>query len=157
MRGGPSLKGKGGLVGFRKTLKVQGRTGGFSKKATSKQPFSKSLSEGGFIPAQKTAAPLLAQTSDGPPSIQRSGLSTEQGGWYIPCPLRGKGLGKSGGAFFNGKEGRVDFRKNLRFKGGLVGFRRFKKLLLFFRILRKYFQAFKKPLLMLRRFFESLF
>ena len=73
MRGGPSLKGKGGLVGFRrslkvkgglvgfrKTLKVQGRTGGFSKKATSKQPFSKSLSEGGFIPAQKNAAPLLA-------------------------------------------------------------------------------------------------
>ena len=29
-----------------------------------------------------------------------------------------------GGAFFNGKEGRVDFRKSLRFKGGLVGFRR---------------------------------
>ena len=29
-----------------------------------------------------------------------------------------------GGAFFNGKEGRVDFRKNLRFKGRLVGFRR---------------------------------
>ena len=29
--GGPSLKGKGGLVGFRKTLKVQGSTGGFSK------------------------------------------------------------------------------------------------------------------------------
>ena len=34
MRGGPSLKGKGGLVGFRKTLKVQGRTGGFSKDPT---------------------------------------------------------------------------------------------------------------------------
>ena len=32
MRGGPSLKGKGGLVGFRKSLKVQGRTGGFSKR-----------------------------------------------------------------------------------------------------------------------------
>ena len=32
MRGGPSLKGKGGLVGFRRSLKVQGRTGGFSKK-----------------------------------------------------------------------------------------------------------------------------
>ena len=31
MRGGPSLKGKGGLVGFRKTLKVQGRTFSFSK------------------------------------------------------------------------------------------------------------------------------
>ena len=60
MRGGPSLKGKGGLVGFRSSLKVQGSTGGFSKKATSKQPLSKSLSEGGFIPAQKTAAPLLA-------------------------------------------------------------------------------------------------
>ena len=55
-----TLKVKGGLVGFRKTFKVQGSTGGFSKKATSKQPFSKSLSEGGFIPAQKTAALLLA-------------------------------------------------------------------------------------------------
>ena len=32
MRGGPSLKGKGGLVGFRRSLKVQGRTGRFSKK-----------------------------------------------------------------------------------------------------------------------------
>ena len=31
MRGGPSLKGKGGLVGFRKTLKVQGSTCIFSK------------------------------------------------------------------------------------------------------------------------------
>lgn len=30
----------------------------------------------------------------------------------------------SGGALFNGKEGRGDFRKNLRFKGGLVGFRK---------------------------------
>ena len=54
------LRFNGGLVGFRKSLKVQGSTGGFSKKATSKQPLSKSLSEGGFIPAQKTAAPLLA-------------------------------------------------------------------------------------------------
>ena len=31
MRGGPSLKGKGELVGFRKTLKVQGSTCSFSK------------------------------------------------------------------------------------------------------------------------------
>ena len=31
MRGGPSLKGKGGLVGFRKTLKIQGSTCSFSK------------------------------------------------------------------------------------------------------------------------------
>ena len=30
---------------------------------------------------------------------------------YIPCPLRGKGLGKSGGAFLKGKEGQVGFRK----------------------------------------------
>ena len=34
MRGGPSLKGKGGLVGFRRSLKVQGSTGGFSKAPT---------------------------------------------------------------------------------------------------------------------------
>ena len=31
MRGGAFLKGKGGLVGFRRSLKVQGSTGGFSK------------------------------------------------------------------------------------------------------------------------------
>ena len=31
MRGGPSLKGKGGLVGFRRSLKVQGSTCRFSK------------------------------------------------------------------------------------------------------------------------------
>ena len=31
MRGGPSLKGKGGLVGFRRSLKVQGSTYSFSK------------------------------------------------------------------------------------------------------------------------------
>ena len=40
MRGGPSLKGKGGLVGFRRTLKVQGRTGGFSKIQGSTFSFS---------------------------------------------------------------------------------------------------------------------
>ena len=60
MRGGAFFNGKEGRVDFRKKLKVQGSIGGFSKKATSKQPFIKSLSEGGFIPAQKTAAPLLA-------------------------------------------------------------------------------------------------
>ena len=32
MRGGAFLKGKEGRVGFRRSLKVQGRTGGFSKK-----------------------------------------------------------------------------------------------------------------------------
>ena len=42
MRGGPSLKGKGGLVGFRRSLKVQGSTGGFSKNLLSiKRGFSK--------------------------------------------------------------------------------------------------------------------
>ena len=30
---------------------------------------------------------------------------------YIPSPLRGEGLGERGGALFNGKEGRGDFRK----------------------------------------------
>ena len=29
-----------------------------------------------------------------------------------------------GGAFFNGKEGRVDFRKNLRFKEGQAALRK---------------------------------
>ena len=33
MRGGPSLKGKGGLVGFRKTLNAKGGQVGFRIKA----------------------------------------------------------------------------------------------------------------------------
>ena len=41
MRGGPSLKGKGGLGGFRRSLKVQGRTGGFSKIQGNTCSFSK--------------------------------------------------------------------------------------------------------------------
>ena len=43
MRGGPSLKGKGGLVGFRKTLKVQGRTFSFSKVQEITFTFSKAF------------------------------------------------------------------------------------------------------------------
>ena len=41
----------------------------FEQAVSTKQPLSKSLSESGFIPAQKTAAPLLAKTSDGPPTL----------------------------------------------------------------------------------------
>ena len=37
-------------------------------------------------------------------------LSTEQGG-YILSFLKKERLGEKGGAFFNGKEGRDDFRK----------------------------------------------
>ena len=38
MRGGPSLKGKGGLVGFRRSLKVQGSTGRVFEKKHRVQP-----------------------------------------------------------------------------------------------------------------------
>ena len=50
MRGGPSLKGKGGLVGFRRSLKVQGSTGGFSKNLLSiKGGFSKAFFKPYFL------------------------------------------------------------------------------------------------------------
>ncbi len=62
-----------------------------------------------------------------------------------------------GGAFFNGKEGRDDFRKNLRFQGSTFSFSNVKKLLLFFSNVNKVLVGFRKTLLMLRRFFESLF
>ena len=51
-----------------------------------------------------------------PRQPQSEAVKSDRRSGYIPCPLRGKGLGKSGGAFFNGKEGRVDFRKNLRLR-----------------------------------------
>ena len=50
MRGGPSLKGKGGLVGFRKTLKVQGSTCRLSKNLLSiKRGFSKAFFKPYFL------------------------------------------------------------------------------------------------------------
>ena len=51
-----------------------------------------------------------------------------------------------GGALFNGKEGRGDFRKNLRFKGGLVGFRKNPSLMVK-RSLLVFFEKNKKTLL----------
>ena len=42
MRGGPSLKGKGGLVGFRRSLKVKGGLVGFRKTSfNAKEVFRK--------------------------------------------------------------------------------------------------------------------
>ena len=68
--------------------------------------------------------------------------------------------------FFNGKEGRVDFRKNLRFKEVLVVFRRFKEVLVVFRMSRIYFYFFEcqettcrlsKNLLSIKRGFSKAF
>ena len=68
--------------------------------------FSK-FSPCGFIPAKTPLARALMPRQPYSTAVKSDGRSG-----YIPCPLRGKGLGKSGGAFLNGKEGRVGFRKN---------------------------------------------
>ena len=44
MRGGPSLKGKGGLVGFRRSLKVKGGLVGFRRSLNAKEVFRKPFS-----------------------------------------------------------------------------------------------------------------
>ena len=49
--------------------------------------------------------------SDAPPTLERSGSERRVGAFNIPCPMRGKGLGESGGASLQGKGGRVGFRK----------------------------------------------
>ena len=87
MRGGAFLNGKEGRVGFRRSLKVQGRTGRFSKE---------------------------------PPLMGKSGANERNESSLSNCRVQ-PALSK--------KEGRVDFRKNLRFK----------KLLLVFRMSRNYF------------------
>ena len=96
MRGGAFLKGKEGRVGFRRSLKVQGRTGGFSKE----------------------------------PSLMGKSCANERNESSLSNCRVQPALSK--------KEGRVDFRKNLRFKEILVVFRRFKEVLLFFRMSTKY-------------------
>ena len=51
--------------------------------------------------------------SDAPSTLERSGSERRVGAFNIPCPMRGKGLGESGGASLQGKGGRVGFRKRL--------------------------------------------
>ena len=62
---------------------------------------------------------------DAPPTLERSG-SERQGGAVSSLSPEGERVGVRGGALFNGKEGRGDFRKNSFFKGkeGRVGFRK---------------------------------
>ena len=54
--------------------------------------------------------------SDAPPTLERSGSERRVGAFNIPCPMRGKGLGESGGALLQGKEGRGGFRKKVGFR-----------------------------------------
>ena len=54
----------------------------------------------------------MAQTFDGPPTLERSG-SERRGGAVSSLFPEGERVGVRGGALFNGKEGRGDFRKNL--------------------------------------------
>ena len=49
---------------------------------------------------------------DGPPTLERSG-SERRGGAVSSLFPEGERVGVRGGALFNGKEGRGDFRKNL--------------------------------------------
>ena len=72
------------------------------------------LSPGGPIPHN------MAKTSDGPPTLERSG-SEHRVGRFPSSSLRVK-TEMRGGAFFNGKEGRDDFRKlSIRLKEGRKG------------------------------------
>ena len=66
----------------------------------------------------------MAQGFDAPPTLERSGSEHRRCG-YILSSLREERLGEKGGAFFNGKEGRDDFRKTFfNGKEGRVGFRK---------------------------------
>ena len=53
----------------------------------------------------------MAKTFDGTPTLERSG-SGHRVGRFPPSSLREERLGEKSGAFLNGKEGRVGFRKN---------------------------------------------
>ena len=93
------------------------------------QPRRYSFNQGGITPHKQSLLccvkthrkPFRAQAPLAIPKLWRRYSRAS----YIPCPLRGKGLGKRGGApfgkgdggirkntFFNGKEGRDDFRNS---------------------------------------------
>ena len=60
----------------------------------------------------------MAKTFDGPPTLERSG-SERRGGAVSSLFPEGERVGVRGGALFNGKEGRGDFRKSST-KGGYI-------------------------------------
>ena len=62
-----------------------------------------------------------------------------------------------GGAFFNGKEGRVDFRKNLRFKEILVVFRSSQETTFIFSNVKKVLLGFRKTSLNAKEVFRKSF
>ena len=62
-----------------------------------------------------------------------------------------------GGAFFNGKEGRVDFRKNLRFKEVLVVFRSSQETTFIFSNVKKVLLGFRKTSLNAKEVFRKPF
>ena len=53
----------------------------------------------------------MAQGFDAPPTLERSG-SERRGGAVSSLSPEGERVGVRGGALFNGKEGRGDFRKD---------------------------------------------
>ena len=65
------------------------------------------------IASRRSHPAQSGETFDGPPTLERSGSERRGGAVTSPCPLRGKGLGESGGASLKGKGGRVGFRKIL--------------------------------------------
>ena len=72
--------------------------------------------------------------SDAPPTLERSGSERRVGAFNIPCPMRGKGLGESGGASLQGKGERVGFRKvslMLKKDGMILGKRHYLSLYIF--------------------------
>ena len=50
--------------------------------------------------------------SDAPPTLERSGSERRVGAFNIPCPMRGKRLGESGGASFRVRRDGVVFEKS---------------------------------------------
>ena len=66
-------------------------------------------------------------------------------------------LGKRVGAFFNGKEGRVDFRKNLRFQGSTFSFSKVQEFTFSFSNVKKVLVGFRKTSLALREVFRKPF
>ena len=76
---------------------------------------------------------------------------------YIPCTLRGKGLGESGGPSLKGKGGLVGFRKTLKVQGSTGGFSKVQEITFIFSNVNKVLVGFRKTSLALREVFRKPF
>ena len=157
MRGGPSLKGKGGLVGFRKTLKVKEALVVFRKKQRASNPLANPWVKAGSSPHKKTQLccwrrPLMVRQP-----YSEAVWAPSRAVGTSPVPWGERGLGKAVDPPLRVREDWWVFEDLLRFQGSTCSFSKVQETTFIFSNVKKVLVGFQKTLLMPREVFRKPF